>query len=100
MKTLRFWPLAWTLAFFFAIVFTLDILLGTLFPNWWVMQRLYEVLLLGFTGISLGTYLLGLAQVFISGILTAVLFVPLYNFFASRAAAKPVQTLIPAGEHH
>jgi len=41
MKTLQFWPIAWTLAVFAAVVFTLDMLLGVLFPNWWVMQKAY-----------------------------------------------------------
>src|SRR3990170_4552937 len=92
MKTLRFWPVAWTLAIFFAVVFTLDILLGALFPNWWVMQNLYELLLPGFTGIGWGAYFLGLVEIFISGILTAVLFVPIYNFFAGRdSLAVPAQ---------
>lgn len=84
MKTLHFWPVAWTLAVFFTVIFALDVLFGLLFPNWWVMQKLYELLLPGFTFISWGTFLLGLVEIFISGFLAAVLFVPIYNFFAAR----------------
>lgn len=100
MKTLHFWPIAWTLAVFSAVVFTLDVLLGAVFPNWWVMQKLYEFLLPGFTFISWGTYFLGLVESFIGGFLTAVLFAPIYNYFVSREASKAVPTLTPASQHH
>jgi hypothetical protein len=100
MKTLRFWPVAWTLATFSAVVFTLDALLGVLFPNWWVMQTAYEMFLPGYTFISWGAYFLGLVEVFIGGILTAVLFVPIWNFFAGREETKTAPTMTPASQHH
>ena len=100
MKTLRFWPMAWTLATFAVVVFTLDVLLGALLPNWWVMQKAYELLLPGFTFISWGTFFLGLVETFIGGFLTAVLFVPIYNFFASRQETKIAPQMTPAGQHH
>ncbi|SRR6266498_5439476 len=100
MKTLHFWPIAWTLAVFSAVVFTLDMLFSLLFPNWWVMQNLYEFLLPGFTFISLGTFFLGLVESFIGGFLTAVLFVPIYNYFVSREAPKAAPTMKPVSEHH
>lgn len=71
MKTLYFWTIAWTLAFFTAIVFTLDVLLGLLFPNWWVMQKAWELILPGFTFISWGAFFLGLVESFVGGFLTA-----------------------------
>jgi hypothetical protein len=88
MKTLHFWPVAWTLAVFSAVVYTLDVLAGVLFPNWWVMQNIYELLLPGYTFISWGTYFIGLVEVFVGGWLTAALFVPIWNFFAAREEAK------------
>ena len=100
MKTLAFWPIAWTLAIFAAVIFTLDVLAGLLFPNWWVMQKAWELLLPGFTFISLGTFILGLVESFVGGFLTAVLFVPLYNWFAGREATQPAPTLTPASQHH
>lgn len=100
MKTLHFWPIAWTLAVFAAVVFTLDMLLGTLLPGWWTMQKIYEFLLPGFTLLTWGTFFLGLVESFIGGFLTAVLFIPIYNFFASREAPKVAPALTPAGEHH
>ena len=100
MKTLHFWTIAWTLATFAAFVFTLDMLLGALFPNWWVMQKAYELLLPGFTFISWGAFILGLVESFIGGFLTAVLFVPIYNFFASREETKTAPQMTPAGQPH
>ena len=100
MKTLHFWPIAWTLAVFSAVVFTLDVLLGALFPNWWVMQKAWELLLPGFIFISWGTFFLGLMESFIGGFLTAVLFVPIYNYFVSREAPQTAQTMTPASQHH
>lgn len=101
MKTLHFWPVAWTLAVFSAVVFTLDVLAGVFFPNWWVMQNLYELLLPGYTFISWGTYFLGLMEIFVGGWLTAVLFVPIWNFFAAREEAKTApKKVMEATQHH
>ncbi len=85
MKTIHFWPIAWTLALFAAITFTLDVLLGLLFPNWWVMQKAWELILPGFSFVSWPTFFLGLVESFLGGFSTAVIFVPLYNFFARRS---------------
>ena len=100
MKKIPFWPIAWTLSVFSAVVFTLDVLFGLLFPNWWVMQNLYTLLLPGFTFISWGLYLLGLVEIFIGGFLTAVLFVPIWNFFAAREEAKTAPAMHPVSQHH
>lgn len=92
MRTIKFWPIAWTLAVFTAIIFSLDMLLGTLFPDWWVMQHFWEVILPGFTFLSWGAFFLGLVESFLAGFSTAVLFVPLYNIFTGsmRREAVPV----------
>ena len=100
VKTLAFWPLAWTLAVFAAVVFTLDVLAGLLFPNWWVMQKAWELLLPGYIFISWGAFFTGLVESFVGGFLTAVLFVPIYNFFVSRSEPKSVETRTTASQHH
>jgi hypothetical protein len=100
MRTLHFWPIAWTLAVFASVVFTLDMLFGVLFPNWWVMQKIYEFLLPGFTLLSWGTFVLGLVESFIGGFLTSVIFVPIYNYFISREVPKAAPTMKPVSEHH
>ena|SRR5450759_2604054 len=99
MKTIAFWPIAWTLAVFTAIVFTLDVLAGVLFPNWYVMQKAWELLLPGFTLISWSAFFTGLVESFISGFLIAVLFVPIYNFFVGRTETKPKDVISTAPQH-
>ncbi len=99
MKKLRFWPIAWTLATFSAVVFTIDVLAGLLFPDWYVMHKAWELVLPDFTFISWGAYFLGLIESFVGGFLTAVLFVPIYNFFVSRPQATPVERMTTASQH-
>lgn len=100
MKPLPFWPIAWTLAIFAAVIFAFDVLLAVLFPDWWVMQKIYEVMMPGFTFISWGTFFLGLLEAFVGGIWVAVLFVPIYNFFARREASKRATTPQLSGQQH
>lgn len=92
MKTLSFWPLAWTLAVFTAVVFVLDVSLGLLFPNWWVMQHFGETILPGFTFVSWETFFVGLIESLAAGFLTVALFVPIYNNFISQMS----QVTVPA----
>lgn len=96
MKRLPFFPIAWTLAIFTMVVFTLDNVVAALFPNWWVMQRAWEQILPGFTFGSWGAFLLGLVESFIAGFGTAVLFVPIYNIFAAREHREAAATMAPA----
>ena len=87
MKTFPFLPMAWTLGVVSAVIFALDNLLGALFPNWWVMQRAWELLLPDFTFGTWGGFLIGWVESFAGGFLTAVVFVPVFNFFARRSGA-------------
>jgi len=85
MKTkLSFWPAFWAGGILVALTFTLDMVMGLLFPDWWVMQRLWEQLLPGFTFLTWGSFFLGLVESFVAGIYFAVVFVPLYNYFLVR----------------
>ena len=101
MKTLPFQPIAWTLAVIATVVFALDMLFGVLFPNWWVMQKAWELVLPGFTLISWGAFFLGLVESFVGGFLTAVIFVPIWNLFAAREEAKTApKKMTEAAQHH
>lgn len=85
MKTkLSFWPAFWATGILASVTFTIDMLFGLWFPNWWVMQNFWEQVLPGFTFISWGTYFLGLVESFVAGIYLAVIFVPLYNYFLPK----------------
>lgn len=99
MKTLPLLPVAWTLAIFAAVVFALDMLAGVAFPNWWVMQKAWELVLPGFRFISWGSFVAGLAESFLGGLLTALLFVPVYNRIAARRPSEAGTTLATSGQH-
>ena len=62
----------------------------------------WVLILPGFTFISWGAFILGLVGSFAGGFLTAVLFVPLYNYFAGRATREaPMPTpAMTASPHH
>ena len=100
MKRLPFLPIAWTLAFFAAVVFAFDNLAGALFPNWWVMQKAWELLLPGFAFGTWGGFFIGLVESFAGGFLTAVLFVPIWNFFTARQETQVTHEMKPAPQHH
>lgn len=100
MKRLPFWPIAWTLATFTAVIFTLDVIAGLAFPNWYVMHKFWEVILPDYVFISWGAYLLGLVESFAGGFLAGVIFVPIYNLFAGRTEADTMTSMEPAQEHH
>jgi membrane protease YdiL (CAAX protease family) len=101
MNRLPFLPLAWTLAIFAAVVFTVDNLAGALLPNWWVMQRAWELLLPDFTFGTWGGFFIGLVESFAGGFLTAMLFVPIWNLFAAREETQGQMTpeMKPASQH-
>ena len=85
MKLLGFTEVALSLSVFSAITFTLCILWDLVFPLL-AMTRLWEALLPGFKGISWGSYFLGLGEVILYAIYTALVFVPTFNFFGARTA--------------
>lgn len=74
-----------SLGLFLAVTFTLCVGFDLVFPG----QAMYESwlrLLPGFTWLSWPSFLLGLAQSFAYGWYVALVFGPLYNFFAARSA--------------
>jgi glycine/D-amino acid oxidase-like deaminating enzyme len=54
------------------------------------MVAIWKVLLPGFQGIGWGTYLLGLGEIVLYAVYTAVIFVPSYNWLARRFAGEPL----------
>jgi len=100
MKRLSFLPIAWTLAIFAAAVFVLDNLAGALFPNWWVMQRAWELLLPDFIFGTWRGFFIGLVESFVGGFGTAVLFVPIWNYFSARRESRTTPTMKPASQDH
>ena len=76
-----------SLGLFLAITFTLCVGFDLLFPR----QAMYQTwlrLLPGFTWLSWPSFLLGLAESFAYGWYVALVFGPLYNFFAARGGRR------------
>lgn len=76
--------LGMSLGLFIAITFALCVLFDTVFPNW-AMYPVWQKLFPGFAWISWPSFFLGLAESFAYGWYVAVIFAPLYNFFAARS---------------
>lgn len=85
MKALKVTEVVLSLGVFGAITFTLCIAWDLVFPEY-AMTRLWEVLLPGFKGISWNSYFLGLTEVILYAVYTALVFVPTFNFFRARTA--------------
>jgi hypothetical protein len=67
-----------------ALSFTICVLGGVIAPGLPIPHKSLELFLPGFTWISWRSFALGFVETFAYGVIAAVLFVPLYNFFARR----------------
>ena len=74
---------------FLAITFSLCVAFDLLFPSL-AMYQLWLKLLPGFEWISWRSFLLGLVETYGYGWYLALIWVPLYNLFASRQAKDQV----------
>jgi hypothetical protein len=83
LRRLRIVPLGMSVGLFFVISYVLCVALGLI----WRGGGLHEPwlrFLPGFTWISPGSFVLGLAESFAYGWYIALVFVPLFNFFNAR----------------
>lgn len=85
MLNTRLWMV--TLGSWMAISFTLCVLGGVIAPGLPIPHRTLELLLPGFTWLSLGAFAVGLVETFLYGVYAGGLFVVIHNFFARRWAA-------------
>lgn len=76
--------LGWSLGLFLAITYTLCVIFDLVFPGQ-QMTSLWTPLLPWVDGISLGSYVLGLAETLVYGWFVALVFGSLFNFFAERS---------------
>lgn len=76
--------LGMSLGAFLAITFVLCVLFDLWFPAQ-AMNPVWAPLLPGFTWLSWASFALGLVETFAYGWYVALVFAPLYNFFAARA---------------
>ena len=72
-----------------AISFTLCVLGGVIAPGLPIPHRTLELLLPGFSWISLGAFVLGLVETFLYGVYAGCLLVLTHNFFARLWEATP-----------
>ena len=84
MHRLSFKVISATLSVSAGIVYLLCVVFRPLFPNWAMYTS--PMWLAAFPGFSwtLSGIFLGLVESLLYGLLAAVIFVPIYNFFASR----------------
>ncbi len=75
--------LGWSLGIFLAITFTLCVAFDLVFPSV-AMNKAWLPLLPWVNWISISSFLLGLVETFLYGWFVAVIFAPLFNFFARR----------------
>ncbi len=76
-----------SLGSFFALTFVLCVLFDLWFPTL-AMNPVWSPLLPGFTWISWTSFSLGLVETFAYGWYIALVFAPLYNFFATRSGTS------------
>jgi hypothetical protein len=73
-----------SLGLFFAITYTLCILYYLWFPDQFLNHAVLSLFLPGFKLLSWASFFLGLLESFAYGWYIALVFAPLYNFFAAR----------------
>jgi hypothetical protein len=77
--------LGWSLSLFLALSFTLCVLLGLFLPDWGRHQPWLQFFP-GFTWLTWPSFFLGLIESFAYGWYVALIFGPLFDFFASRGS--------------
>lgn len=85
MQSLDWKPVTWALGLFAAVTFVVCVVYGLLVPKAFHMVQLLEIVLPGFTWLSFGSFLLGLAESFLYGAYAGLVFVPIYNFVLRRS---------------
>ncbi len=69
-----------------AIAFVICVLWGLLLPEPLHMHQFLQLVLPGFTWISVGSVILGLVESFLFGVFFGVIYVPVYNALQRRQA--------------
>lgn len=85
---MRILPVGHAVSLFLVVTFTICVVWGLFMPPAMHMHKAWEMMLPGFHWISFPAFLIGLAWAYAYGWYTALVFVPLYNFFNKHGAAK------------
>lgn len=87
MEKLNTKVVALSLGALLAVIYVLCVLFDLLLPVY-TMRSAWSPLLPGFIWLTPLSFLLGLAESFIWGLLLGVIFVPIYNYFSDRFEEK------------
>lgn len=84
---MRIIPVGHALSLFLVITFGLCVLWGLVTPTNLHMHGAWEMMMPGFHWLSLPAFIIGAVWAYLYGWYTALVFVPLYNFFNRSKAA-------------
>ena len=87
MEKLNTKVVASSLGVLLAVIYVICVLFDLLWPVY-EMRKVWSLLLPGFTWLTPSSFLLGLAESFIWGLLIGIILVPIYNYFAKRFEGK------------
>lgn len=96
MKRLTIRGTAVALGLFFDVTFLLCLVWALVVPSGLeTMAKFWEAVLPGFAWLTPLSVVLGLVELFLYGIYTAVVFVPLFNYFEGRKRDESEKATIP-----
>jgi hypothetical protein len=96
MKRLTIRGTAVALGLFFDVTFLLCLVWALVVPSRLeTMAKFWEAVLPGFAWLTPGSVVLGLVELFLYGIYTAVVFVPLFNYFEGGKADGSETATVP-----
>ena len=80
--------MTWSLGLFAAVSFVLCVIYGLIVPASLHMGQALEAVLPAFNWLTFQGFLLGLAESFLYGVYTGLVFVPIHNAVARRAGRR------------
>lgn len=92
---LRIKTVSLALGLTFAVSFVICVVWGLVLPESLHMHEFLQLVLPGFTWISVGSAVLGLVESFLFGVYFGVIYVPIYNVMSRTVADSPS----PAAKH-
>jgi len=87
MEKLNTKVVASSLGVLLVVIYVICVLFDLLWPVY-EMRKVWSLLLPGFTWLTPSSFLLGLVESFIWGIILGVIFVSIYNYFSDRFEKK------------
>jgi hypothetical protein len=86
MNQLNIRVVTWSLATFSLLSFVVCVLYGLIVPESFHMVQFLEITLPGFKWLSIGSFLIGLAESFLYGAYAGLVYTPIYNLYNRKWA--------------